>query len=135
MTRYLLDTCAEVDLLNRRKGVHERAKEARLGGARLDTCIPVLGELFFGIEHSQTRDANRIRLIRAIAGLAFWPCTREAADEYGRLAARLRRAGRTIQQVDMQLAAIALTLSQCSVVGEDSALLAAPGLSVVNWAS
>ena len=134
MRRYLLDTCAMGDLINRRKGVHERAR-ARLGGARLGTCIPVLGELFFGIEFSQTRAENRAWLIRAITGLSLWPYTREAAEEYGRLAAQLRRAGRTMQQVDMQVAAIALTLSQCLVVSEDTDLLAVPGLSVVNWTS
>jgi len=123
------------DLINRRKGVHERARAARLGGARPGTCIPVLGELFFGVELSQTRDENRARVIRAIAGLCFWPYTREAAEEYGRLAAQLRRSGRTMQQVDMQVAAIALTLSQCIVVSEDSDLLAVPGLNVENWAS
>ena len=135
MRRYLLDTCAMGDLINRRKGVHERARAARPGGARLGTCIPVLGELFFGIEFSQTRTENRAWLIRAITGLSFWPYTREAAEEYGRLAAQLRRAGRTMQQVDMQVAAIALTLSQCLVVSEDTDLLAVPGLSVVNWTS
>jgi tRNA(fMet)-specific endonuclease VapC len=40
-----------------------------------------------------------------------------------------------MQQVDMQVAAIALTLSQCIVVSEDTDLLAVPGLSVENWAS
>jgi len=135
MRRYLLDTCAMGDLINRRKGVHERARAARMGGARLGTCIPVLGELFFGIEFSRARDENHARLIRAIAGLSFWPYTREAAEEYGRLAAQLRRAGRTMQQVDIQVAAIALTLSQCSVVSEDTDLLAVPGLSIESWAS
>ena len=123
------------DLINRRKGVHERARAARLGGARLGTCMPAIGELFFGIELSQTRDENRARVIRAIAGLSSWPYTREAAEEYGRLSAQLRRAGRTMQQVDMQVAAIALTLSQCTVVSEDSDLLAVPGLNVENWAT
>jgi len=52
----------------------------------------VLGELFFGIELSQTRAENRAWLIRAITGLSLWPYTREAAEEYGRLAAQLRRA-------------------------------------------
>ena len=135
MRRYLLDTCAMGDLINRRKGVHERARSARMGGAKVGTCIPVLGELFFGIEFSQTRDENCARLIRAIAGLSFWPYTREAAEEYGRLAAYLRRVGRTMQQVNMQVAAIALTLSQCIVVSEDTDLLAVPGLDVENWAS
>jgi tRNA(fMet)-specific endonuclease VapC len=135
MRRYLLDTCAMGDFINRRKGVHERAKAARLAGARLGTCIPVLGELFFGIEFSRTRDENEARLIRAVAGLTFWPYTRDAAEEYGRLAAHLRRVGRTMQQVDIQVAAIALTLSQCIVVSEDTDLLAVPGLTVENWAS
>jgi len=135
MRQSLLDTCAMGDLINRRKGVHERARAARLGGTRLGTCIPVLGELFFGIEFSQTRAENRARLIRAITGLSLWPYTREAAEEYGRLAAQLRRAGRTMQQVDMQVVAIALALSQCLVVSEDTDLLAVPGLSVVNWTS
>jgi tRNA(fMet)-specific endonuclease VapC len=135
MRRYLLDTCAMGDFINRRKGVHERAKAARLAGARLGTCIPVLGELFFGIEFSRTRDENEARLIRAVAGLTFWPYTRDAAEEYGRLAAHLRRVGRTMQQVGIQVAAIALTLSQCIVVSEDTDLLAVPSLTVENWSS
>jgi tRNA(fMet)-specific endonuclease VapC len=135
MRRYLLDTCAMGDFINRRNGVHERAKAARLAGARLGTCIPVLGELFFGIEFSRTRDENEARLIRAVAGLTFWPYTRDAAEEYGRLAAHLRRVGRTMQQVDIQVAAIALTLSQCIVVSEDTDLLAVPSLTVENWSS
>ena len=54
MRRYLLDTCAMGDLINRRKGVHERL-ELAWEGQDFGTCIPVLGELFFGIEFSQTR--------------------------------------------------------------------------------
>jgi tRNA(fMet)-specific endonuclease VapC len=134
MRRLLLDTGAVGDLINRRKGVDQRARAARLEGARLGTCIPVVGELFFGVEYSQSRDENHARLIRALAGLWLWPYTRQAAEEYGRLAALLKRAGRSMQQVDIQVAAIALTLGQCSVVSEDSDLQAVPGLNVENWA-
>jgi len=133
MRRYLLDTNAMGDFINRRRGVDERAREMRKAGARRGTCIPLIGELFFGIELSQSRDRNLERLKRVLAGLACWPYTREAAEEYGRLAAQLRRAGRTIQRVDLQLAAIALTLGQCTVVSEDSDLAAVPGLSVETW--
>ncbi len=135
MSRYLLDTNAMGHFINRRRGVDERARAARQGGARLGTCTPVLGELFFGIEYSQTRDRNLDRLKRALNGLTCWPYPSEAAEEYGRLAAHLKRAGRTIQQVDLQLAAIAILLGQCIVVSEDSDLLAAPGLVVENWVS
>ena len=135
MRRYLVDTRALGDLIKRREGVHERARAARLEGARIGSCIPVLGELFSGIEFSRTRDENHARLIRSIAGRSFWSYTREAAEESARLAAQLRRTGRTMQQVDMQVAAIARTRSQCIVVSEDTDLLAVPSLSVVNWAS
>jgi tRNA(fMet)-specific endonuclease VapC len=135
MRRYLLDTGAMGDFINRRRRVDERAKEARRKGARLGTCIPVLGELFFGIEYSRTRDVNRERLIRALAGLSCWPYTRDASEEYGRLAAELKRAGRIIQQVDLQIAAIALTLGQCTVVSGDGDLTAVPGLTVEDWTS
>jgi tRNA(fMet)-specific endonuclease VapC len=135
MRRLLLDTGTMGDLINRRKGVDQRAKAARLAGARLGTCVPVLGELFFGIEYSQSRDQNRVRLIRAMAGLWLGPYTRQAAEEYGRVAAQLRRMGRTMQQVDIQVAAIALSLGQCTVVSEDTDLLAVPDLNVENWAS
>ena len=42
----------------------------------------------------------------------------------------MRRTGRAIQ-----IAAIALTLGGATVVTSDSDLSAAPGLSVVNWAT
>src|SRR5262245_41369435 len=99
MRRYLLDTNAMGDFINRRRGVDERAREARKAGARLGICIPVLDELFFGIEFSRSRDKNLERLNRALTGLACWPYTREASEEYGRLAAQLRRSGRIIQPV------------------------------------
>lgn len=135
MKRLLLDTGTVGDLINRRKGVEQRAKVARPEGARLGTYLPVVGELFFGIEYSQTRDENRIRLVRALTGLWLWPYTRQAAEEYGRLAATLKRAGRAMQQVDIQIAAIALTLGGRAVVSADADLVAVPGLNVENWAS
>ena len=40
-----------------------------------------------------------------------------------------------MQQVDMQVAAITITLGQCVVVSEDTDLLVVPGLHIENWAS
>ena len=47
----------------------------------------------------------------------------------------LRRIGRPMQQIDMQVAAVALTLGDCTVVTVDSDLSAVPGLSVTDWSS
>jgi tRNA(fMet)-specific endonuclease VapC len=65
----------------------------------------------------------------------LWPVTEEAAFEYGRIAAQLRRLGRMSGQNDMMIAAIALTLGNTILVTMASDLAAVPGLTVENWAA
>jgi hypothetical protein len=45
MRRYLLDTNAAGDYINRRRGIRERAIEEVTRGNRIGICTPVLGEL------------------------------------------------------------------------------------------
>ncbi|HUY34297.1 MAG TPA: type II toxin-antitoxin system VapC family toxin [Pirellulales bacterium] len=135
MNRYLLDTGIMSDFINHRKGVDVEVREARRRGARIGTCMPVVGELFYGVEASATRGANLPRLKRALSGIICWPFDRLAAEEFGRLAAELKRLGRPMQQIDVQIAAIALNLSNCTVVSADSDLAAVPKLMVENWAT
>jgi tRNA(fMet)-specific endonuclease VapC len=40
-----------------------------------------------------------------------------------------------MQQIDMQIAAIAFSLGNCTVVSTDSDLADVPGLKVENWAA
>jgi tRNA(fMet)-specific endonuclease VapC len=133
MTRFLLDTGTASDYTNRRLGVFERARQEVARGNKIGIAIPVLAELHFGIELSASRERNRRKLREALASLAVWPFTETAAEEYGRLAADLRRAGRPMQQIDIMIAAIARTLGDCVVVSKDSDLLAVPGLEVEDW--
>lgn len=135
MTKYLFDTNALGDLLNRRRGADLRAKAARLAGHRIGTCGPAVGEFLYGLELSTSREENLRRARPFVKGLVFWPFTPEAAAEFGHLRAELRRAGRPMQIPDMQIAAIALALGKCTVVTTDSDLSAVPGLSVENWAA
>jgi tRNA(fMet)-specific endonuclease VapC len=135
MTRYILDTNALSDFINHRRGVDARVRAARQAGGRIGTCVPVIGELFYGLELSTSRDRN-LKIARAALGqVIIWPYTRAAGEEFGRLRAELHRAGRSMQMVDVQLAAIALTLRNCTVVSSDSDLAAVPGLTVENWAT
>ncbi|HEY7153154.1 MAG TPA: type II toxin-antitoxin system VapC family toxin [Gemmataceae bacterium] len=135
MNRYLLDTGLMGDFINHRRGVDVKVREARQRGARIGTCMPVVGELFFGIEASATREANLARLKRALSGIICWPFDRQAAEKYGHLAAELKRLGRPMQQIDIQIAAVARSLGNCTVVSADSDLAAVPGLTVENWAT
>jgi tRNA(fMet)-specific endonuclease VapC len=134
VSRYLLDTNAAADAMFRRRGVPERLKAARAAGNDVGIGLPVLGELYAGVEFSASRDHNLDILRRSMKLFRLWPFTAEAAEVYGRLYAELRRKGRIIQQVDLQISAIALTLGQCTVVTEDNDLSAVPGLKVESWA-
>jgi tRNA(fMet)-specific endonuclease VapC len=135
MRRFLLDTGIAGDYINRRNSVFERARVEATKGNLIGICVPVLGELFFGVELSTTRERNAQRLRQALATLTIWPYNEAAAAEFGRLAAELRRLGRPMQQVDIQVAEVALSLGNCTVVSADSDLVAVPGLTVESWAA
>jgi tRNA(fMet)-specific endonuclease VapC len=135
MTRFMFDTGIAGDYLDFRHGVFERAKAEVAAGNRIGICVPVLGELVFGIECSQSRESNWRNLRRALSAWTIWPYESAAAYEYGRVQADLRRIGRPMQQIDVQIAAIARTLGRCVVVSKDSDLAAVPGLTVENWAT
>ena len=135
MTRFLLDTGIAGDYIDRRRGVYERAREAVIRGDRVGIGLPVLAELWYGVENSSSRDRNAERLRRVLPDLVVWPLTEPAAEAYGRIAAQLRRAGRPMGKIDMLIAAIALSLGNTTVVSADSDLAAVPGLVVENWAT
>jgi tRNA(fMet)-specific endonuclease VapC len=135
MTRFLLDTGVAGAYADNRRSVIDRAKEAAARGDRVGICTPVLGELWAGVQLSATRERNLRSLRIALASWTVWPYTHEAAEEFGRLRAVLRRAGRSMQQIDIMIAAIASSLGNCTVVTSDSDLSAVPGLAVESWAA
>jgi tRNA(fMet)-specific endonuclease VapC len=132
--KYLLDTGIASDFINRRHGVPERFRAEVSRGHRIGIGTPVLAELVYGVEFSQNRDRNMQAIRLALPALTVWAFDQNAAFEYGQLAAELRRIGRPMQTVDVMIAAIALSLGNCTVVSADSDLAAVPGLTVENWA-
>lgn len=133
--RYLLVTGPAFDYLFRRKGVDRRAEAARRSGSKFGICMPVLAEIVAGLEASDSREGSWDVARRSLGKLVCWPFEKLAAYEYGRIFAELKRRGRVIQQIDMMIAAIALSLSNCTVVSGDADLNSVPGLTVENWAN
>jgi tRNA(fMet)-specific endonuclease VapC len=131
--RYLLDTGPAFDFLFKRRNVDFRVEAARKNGGKIGICIPVLGESAGGLDASGSREAYWEIAKRRLAKLICWPYDRAAAYEYGRIYADLKRRGRPMQQIDIQIAAIALTLGNCTVISTDSDLSAIQGLPVENW--
>jgi tRNA(fMet)-specific endonuclease VapC len=134
MSFFLLDTGIAEDFAKRRNGIVERVDAERQRGHRIGICTPVLGELWSGVEGSTNREKNLQKLRLALSRLVIWPYTNEAAETFGRIFTGLKRAGRSMQQIDIQIAAIALTLGNTTVVSKDGDLAAVAGLKVENWA-
>jgi tRNA(fMet)-specific endonuclease VapC len=134
MTRFILDTGIAGLYLSRKRGVFEPSQAESAKGNRVGIAGPVLAELAFRAEGSPMREQNLRTLQRALDIWKLWLPDVKALFEYGRLAFTLKTAGRPIGQNDIMIAAIALTLSDCTVVSMDNDLSAVPGLSVENWA-
>ena len=100
MRRYLLDTGPAGRFIDRRDGVYERAQAEWARGNWVGIAHPVLAELAYRAEGGPNRDRNMQRLRQALGCWKLWPVTEEAALEYGRIAAQLRRLGRIIGQND-----------------------------------
>jgi tRNA(fMet)-specific endonuclease VapC len=135
MKKYLLDTNAASDFIYDRRGVQQRARQERKRGAKIGTVFTVIAELYYGVELSETKKVNLERVDAGIRHFKIWPFDTPAAKEYGRIAAKLKQGGKLIQQNDMMIAAIALTIPDCILVTRDTDFNVLPGLTVENWAS
>jgi tRNA(fMet)-specific endonuclease VapC len=133
MKRYLLDSNALGQFTFRRSGVYKRAIAARRSGAILGTGTPVAGEILGGTMYSESWETNLPRVEQALNMLRLWPFEFPAAREYGRLYSELRRSGIQMQAIDRMIAAIALTIPNCTVVTNDTDFSRVPGLNVENW--
>ena len=131
----MLDSGIASALMDRREPVASRARAAIVAGHRIGICVPVLGELLSGIARCQNPAKNYQLLELALRGWTVWPYDTVAGREYGRIDSYLESIGRPMQTIDIQLAAIAISLGNCTVVTTDSDLAAVPELVVESWAA
>lgn len=66
MRRYLLDTGPAQEFIHKREPVYSRANELLADGNKLGVGMPVVGELFAGVEYSATREKNYSILMRRL---------------------------------------------------------------------
>ena len=108
--RFILDTGPAFDFLFNRRDVQAHVEAVRQTGAKVGICTPVLGEIMGGLENSSSRQVSFGIARRRLAKLVCWHYEKAAALEFGRIVAELKRAGRPMQQIDIQIAAIAFSL-------------------------
>lgn len=131
--RLMLDTGPAQSFVLHESTAFERVFDHARRGFVIGVGYPTLAELRGGFEASKSRDRNLQSLRAAFQWIRRWPFTLNAVRIYGEIFSQLRRIGRPIGQVDMQIAAIAMDLGNTIVATYDNDLCAIPGLTVENW--
>jgi tRNA(fMet)-specific endonuclease VapC len=133
VTRYLLDSNAANDYINRRLGVYERACAEVAKGNPVGISMPVLAELLAGYERSSSREKSKLQMEEAISELRLWPFDKQACYFYAMIASQLMTTGKPIGTIDMLIASTVLAMAPCTIVTTDSDFQAIPGLRIDNW--
>ena len=116
-----------------RKTVVKKPRKLR-GYARIALCLPSVGELWFMVHNSDQVESNRERLENFLVGFEILKFDFKAAEEFGKLCSVLRKTGREIKQIDVQIAAIA-RVHNLIILTADKHFTYIPGIKVDNWLS
>lgn len=130
MPHYLLDTNHAGRMLD--ADSPWRARLTREPPAEFGISRPTVGELWFMVFNSQRVVENTRDLEDLLNRLTVWEYDDRAAVEFGRIQTELRRKGRPIPGIDVQVAAIA-RLNDLTVLSADRHLSFVPNLTIENW--
>jgi len=129
---YMLDTdiCSYI-IRERPVSVLEKFK-------RIDTsnlCISAVtqAELLYGIAKSSSKKVNREIVDDFIGRLVVLDWNSAAAEKYGELRADLESKGKTIGNMDMMIAAHALSIGATVVTNNIRHFSTVPKLKSINW--
>ena len=132
--RYMLDTNIVAFAKNNRpEVVLERMRRFDPG----DLCMSAitLAELEYGVFNSSNPERNQIALTLFLANVEVVPFGDDAAVEYGRIRADLRRKGTPIGANDLLIAAHAKSLGMTLVTNNTREFARVEGLILEDWAS
>lgn len=98
-------------------------------------CISVItqAELLYGAARSVSKKVNRAIVDEFTSRLLVLEWDSAAAEQYGALRAALESKGRVIGNLDMMIAAHALSLEASIVTNNTRHFSQVPKLKVVNW--
>jgi predicted nucleic acid-binding protein len=131
----LLDTSAVSSLMHRSRTALERLRDEDPSSVYL--CTPVAAEIEFGLSLLETASRRRALLDREYRRLRlavrFTDWTESAAAEFGFWKARLRERGKPIDDMDLIIASIALSLRARLATTNTRHFARIEGLSIVDW--
>ena len=131
--RYMLDTNIVAFAKNNRPEiVLERMR--RFDPSDLCVSVVTLAELEYGVFNSSNPERNQLALTLFLANIEVVPFGDDAAVEYGRIRADLRRKGTPIGANDLMIAAHAKSLGMTLVTNNTREFARVEGLMLEDWA-
>jgi tRNA(fMet)-specific endonuclease VapC len=130
MSGYLLDTNHAGVLLGDSAALRTRVRAASADAFYL--CQPSLGELWYMVFNSTRVDENRLQLAKLLAEFPTLEFDASCAMEFGKIQVALRKRGRPIPAIDVQIAAVART-QDLTVLTSDAHFDSVDALRVENW--
>ena len=133
MIRYLLDTNIVSYFVKGVSGSLVQRMQVGLGAQDIAISAITRAELRYGVGLMDKFDKRRRRIDLLLKELPSLPWGDEAADEFGRLKASLRRNGTPVGDFDTQIAAHALAEDLILVTHNTRHFENVPGLKLEDW--
>jgi len=124
----LLDTTIVVSVLRRVPGMQERLKSAN----ELYLPLFALGELEYGVSHSNQPEKQSQALALFLQGVDLLFPSEATTKQYGKIKSELARAGTPIPENDVWIAALAIEHG-LPLATRDAHFNRINGLAVLNW--
>jgi len=131
--RYLLDTNICIYAMKHHVNVLRRMQQARVDGMCVSAVVAA--ELAFGVARSAmaNRENNQAALQRFLAAMSVQPWTEDVIWVYGAQRQVLKQAGTPIREMDLLIAAHAMTLGLTLVTNNSREFERVEGLKLENW--
>ena len=130
---YLLDTNVISDLMEDDPPTTRRARDCQEQSVL--TCSVVMGEILYGIEkldHGRRRETLERKAAEVFSKLRCEPVSKECAEQYSKIKCARRKAGLSLDENDLWIAATAKALGAI-LVTRDGGLKGTEGLTIENW--
>ena len=133
MIRYLLDTNTISYFVKGASASLVQRMQVGLDAQDIAISAITRAEVRYGVEMMDKFDKRRRRIDLLLKELSALPWSIEAADEFGRLKAYLRRSGTPVGEFDTQIAAHALAEKLILVTHNTRHFEKVPGLKLEDW--
>jgi len=130
--KYLLDTNTCIYVINKKPpSAVNRIRSKHPDEVSISAIT--IAELEYGVYHSKHIDQNRIALLEFLVPFIILDFDQSAAAVYGSVRASLERKGTPIGQMDLLLAAQALSQQLILVTNNVREFRRVAGLQIENW--